>query len=106
MSRENFIDVALAAQAAAAGEPPPAPGPAPKPIASSSMTNPVTGAMECGMCFEAMGGPGAGAREMATPPCGHLYCRPCLIRVAREGSSKCPACREVYYEWQVTVVRS
>lgn len=105
MSRENFIDMVLTSQAAAAGAPPPSPSPTTKPIASSSLTNPVTGALECGLCFEPMGGQGQGAREAATPPCRHLYCRPCLIHVARNGGSRCPACRELYYEWQIAGVR-
>lgn len=70
-----------------------------------SGVNPATGLMECGMCFEPMGG--GAARQLAVPPCGHAYCYECLVKVARQpGGAKCPGCRKPFTEQSITRVYS
>ncbi len=47
------------------------------------------GLKDCGLCFEPMGG--NATRQMAVPPCGHLFCYVCWMRVVKE-QGKCPLC--------------
>ena len=69
-----------------------------------SAINAATGFMECGMCFEPMGG--GATKKLAVPPCGHAYCYDCLVRVVREAGGKCPGCRKPFTEASITRVFS
>lgn len=44
---------------------------------------------QCGICFEAMGK--NTDKPMAAGNCGHVYCKPCLIRAVKQ-RRKCPGC--------------
>ena len=65
---------------------------------SSSRRNQETRAMECAICYEAMGG--ELLRRMATAHCGHLYCKDCWVRQVRQ-AGRCPACGVAVSEAQV-----
>ena len=71
-------------------------------VTSSSTRNPKTGAMECGICIEPMGG--GASRMIAVPPCGHAYCHECLVTIVRQYGGKCPQCKRGFTENQITTV--
>jgi hypothetical protein len=74
---------------------------------SVSFRNPSTGLMECSICLLKMGGDAE--KSMAAPPCGHMYCYDCLVRVDRLAKGKnrsgnCPTCRQSYSEIEIKKV--
>ena len=98
----EFIDLALATQASRLES-----QPTKKTfdrVPSSSVRNPQTGLLECGMCFEPMGG--EASLKMAVPPCGHAYCQNCLVAIVRQSGGKCPQCRRDFTENEITTVYS
>ena len=110
MTKDEFIDMALAVQLSLQETTKPAtpsadasPQPSWGRIGSSSR-NPKTGLLECGMCFDPMGG--AAEKPLAVPPCGHAFCYDCLVRVATEAGAKCPTCRRTFNLTQITKVYS
>eukprot|EP00754_Rhynchopus_humris_P052211 Rhum_TRINITY_DN9990_c0_g1::Rhum_TRINITY_DN9990_c0_g1_i1::g.36277::m.36277 len=46
----------------------------------------LAGALECGVCLSLMVHP-------VTVPCGHSFCRHCLVEAVAKVSKKCPSCR-------------
>ncbi|KAH7621551.1 hypothetical protein NADE_006812 [Nannochloris sp. 'desiccata'] len=74
-------------------------------LTSISSLNRRTGQMECGICLLSMGSDVV--KPMATPPCGHVSCYDCLLRIvmdAREvgqGRGSCPTCRHSYSEREI-----
>ena len=45
-----------------------------------------TSLLECPICLQLLG-------EPVTTPCGHTFCRFCLVFALRKTKKKCPACR-------------
>lgn len=45
----------------------------------------------CGICMEKMGGDTS--RPMYAGPCGHIYCKSCLVQAVQK-TKKCPTCRK------------
>jgi hypothetical protein len=83
-----------AAEASPTPSAPPAPPAFRRQGSSFSRRNPACGGgLECGLCCEIMGG--GAARAAAAPRCGHVFCLPCLERLAagEAGASVCPTCR-------------
>eukprot|EP00960_Hanusia_phi_P048145 758784-Hanusia_phi.AAC.8 len=46
-----------------------------------------TSLLECPICLQLLG-------EPITTPCGHTFCRFCLVFALRKTKKKCPACRQ------------
>ena len=44
--------------------------------------------LECPICLQLL-------CEPLTTPCGHSFCRPCLVSTLRKNKKKCPSCRAV-----------
>lgn len=44
--------------------------------------------VECAICLALL-------CEPITTPCGHSFCRPCLVSTLRKNKKKCPSCRSV-----------
>ena len=44
--------------------------------------------LECPICLQLL-------CEPLTTPCGHSFCRPCLVSTLRKNKKKCPTCRAV-----------
>ena len=44
------------------------------------------GLVECPICLTLL-------CEPVTTPCGHTFCRPCLVSTLRRNMKKCPSCR-------------
>ena len=44
--------------------------------------------VECPICLQLL-------CEPLTTPCGHTFCRPCLVGTLRKNKKKCPTCRAV-----------
>jgi hypothetical protein len=98
MESEATAEAHTPAAPPAAASPTPSAPPAPPAFrrqgSSFSRRNPARGGgLECGVCCEPMGG--SLARAAAAPRCGHVFCLPCLERLAagEAGASACPTCR-------------
>jgi len=44
--------------------------------------------LECSVCLQLL-------CEPVTTPCGHSFCRPCLVGTLRKNKKKCPSCRAI-----------
>jgi len=44
--------------------------------------------LECSVCLQLL-------CEPVTTPCGHTFCRPCLVGTLRKNKKKCPSCRAI-----------
>ena len=51
--------------------------------------------LECGICLELL------HRPHSLSPCSHIFCEPCLRRLATAGFQTCPICRSVITDCQL-----